>query len=413
MIRSCLVAGVLFVGHGWPAVQAGDWPEFRGPAQGRYDGMPIPTQWAPDRNVAWKKAIPGLGWSTPAIVQGKIYLTTAVANGADYSLRALCLDAASGTIVWNKEVFVQEGRNAPRVHAKNSHASPSPIVREGKVYVHFGHQGTACLDLTGKVLWRNRDLKYTPVHGNGGSPLLDDGKLFFACDGSTDPKVAALDAATGKILWQTPRSWDSTKKFAFCTPVLIEVGGAKQVVLPGAGGVAAYDPKNGSEIWKVEYDGYSVVPCPVFGHGMVFLSTGYDAPSILAIRVDGKGDVTTTHVAWRLKRGAPHNPSPLLVGDELYLVSDQGLASCVDAKTGTVHWQERVPGGYSSSPIFANGHVYFQNETGVVTVVRAGTTFKEVAKNSMKERTLASLAAADGALFLRTEKALYRIEEKK
>ena len=392
---------------------AGDWSEFRGPtAQGVYDGKPLPTQWAPDKNIVWQTPIAGLGWSSPAIVGGKIYLTTAVPKDNDYSLRAICLDTASGKALWDEEIFQETATYSPRVHSKNSHASPSPIVHAGRIYVHFGHQGTACLDLNGKAIWKNRELKYPPVHGNGGSPVLVDDRLIFSCDGASNPFVAALSAADGKLLWKTPRSWDSTKKFAFATPLAIEVSGKTQVVLPGAGGVAAYDPKSGQEIWKVTYDGYSVIPRPVYGFGMVFLSSGFDSPTLLAIRVDGTGDITDTHVAWRMKKGAPLSASPLLVGNELYVVSDNGLASCLDAKTGKVHWQERVPGGYSASPLFANGHVYFENEKGVVTVVKAGTKFETVAKNTIPERTLSSLAAADGALYLRTDKALYRIENK-
>lgn len=395
------------------SASAADWPEFRGPTgQGLYAGKPLATHWGPGKNIAWRTTIAGLGWSSPAIVGGKIYLTTAAPVDANYSLRAICLDAPTGKIVWEEEIFQETASYSPRVHNKNSHASPSPIVRGGRIYVHFGHQGTACLDLNGKAIWKNRDLKYPPVHGNGGSPALVGDQLIFSCDGASEPFVAALSASDGKLLWRTPRTWDSSKKFAFATPLAVEVAGKTQVVLPGAGGVAAYDPKTGAEIWKAAYNGYSVIPRPVFGHGLVFLSSGFDSPVLLAIRVDGTGDVTDTHVAWQLKRGAPLSASPLLVAHELYMVSDGGQASCVDAKTGKVHWQERVPGGYSASPLFANGNVYFENEKGVVTIVKASTKYEMVAKNTIPERTLASLAAADGVLYLRTDKALYRIENK-
>lgn len=390
-----------------------DWPEFRGPtAQGHYHGKPLPTTWSEGKNICWKTPIPGLGWSSPALVNGRVYLTTAVPQGADHSLRALCLDAATGKIIWDVQVFHQDGKTAPPIHSKNSHASPSPIVSGDRIYVHFGHQGTACLDLAGRIVWSNRDIRYAPVHGNGGSPVLVDGLLIFSCDGADRPFVVALDASTGKERWRTPRSWDAAKKFAFCTPLVIEVQGQKQVFLPGAGGAAAYRPSDGREIWRVRYDGYSVVPRPVYGHGMVFFGTGYDTPSFLAVRVDGQGDVTDTHIVWQLRRGAPLNPSPLLVGDELYLVSDQGLASCVDAHTGKVHWQERVPGAYSSSPLWATGGlIYLLNETGQATILRAKPTFEVVARNKINERTLASLAAVDGLLLLRGDAALYAIQE--
>jgi outer membrane protein assembly factor BamB len=395
------------------AVSAADWPEFRGPtAQGLYDGKPLATKWSPTRNITWNQSIAGLGWSSPAIVKGRVYLTTAVPKEGSFSLRLICLEASSGKTVWDREVFDQDGAHSPSIHAKNSHASPSPVVCDERIYVHFGHQGTACFDVNGNELWKTRELKYPPVHGNGGSPLLLGDRLIFSCDGASNPFVVALSAAEGKVLWKTPRTFESVKKFAFATPLAIDVLGKTQVVLPGAGGVAAYDPKSGSEIWKVRYDGYSVIPRPVFGHGMVFVSSSFDSAAMLAIRVDGSGDVTDSHVAWQLKRGAPHSASPLLVGDELYLVSDRGQASCVDAKTGKVHWQESVKGGYSSSPLYANGKVYFENETGTVTVVKADKKFEVLAQNAMNERTMASLAAADGAIYLRTEKALYRIEEK-
>jgi len=411
MLRHVIAAAVI-IASSFQSLAA-DWPEFRGPTtQGRYEGPPLPTRWSETENVVWKQPIPGLGWSSPVIVGKRIYLTTAVPQGANHSLRTLCLDIDGGKTVWDKEMFVQEGKTAPRIHGKNSHASPTPIVRDGKIFVHFGHQGTACLWLDGKILWRNREQRYAPVHGNGGSPLLVDDLLIFSCDGASNPYVVALDIATGKQRWKTPRSVESTKSFAFCTPTLIDINGAKQVVLPCAGGVIAYEPKSGKEIWKVRYDGYSVIPRPVFGHGLVYLSTGYDTPQLLAIRVDGAGDVTDSHVAWRLSRTAPHSPSALLAGDELYIVSDRGIASCLDAKTGAVHWSERLPGAYSASPMLANGMVYFLNEEGTATVVKAEKTYQHVARSEVKERTLASFAAVDGALYLRTDKHLMRIEEK-
>jgi len=398
------------------SLRAGDWPEFRGPtAQGIYAGKELPTEWQAGKNIAWKKKIPGLGWSSPAVVEGRIYLTTATPGTVSVSaqsLRALCLDAATGNTIWNQEVFKQSA-DAPRIQSKNSHASASPLVYAGKVYIHFGHQGSACLNAAdGKVIWTSRELHYAPVHGNGGSPVLVDGMLIFSCDGASDSLVAGLDAATGAVKWSKPRTWDSQKKFAFCTPLAIAVDDRKQVVLPGAGGVAAYDPSTGNEIWKVHYSGYSVVPRPAFAHGLVFVSTGFDSPSLLAIRVDGQGDVTRSHVAWTIKNGAPRNASPLVVGDELYMVADSGLASCLDAKSGKVHWQERLAGAYSASPLFANDMVYFLSEQGLTTVVKAAKQFEIVARNALSEKTLASCAAADGALYLRTDQHLYRIEKK-
>lgn len=396
---------------GSDSVSAVDWPQFRGPAgQGISNARNVPLNWSSSSNIVWRTEIPGRGWSSPILWRGRLYLTTAVsaAEKDNPSLRALCLDRASGKILWNTEVFVHTG--STYIHNKNSHASPTPVVENDRLYVHFGHQGTACLDLDGKVLWRSTILKYSPVHGSGGSPILVDDALIFSCDGASDPFVAALNKKTGQLLWKTPRSFAAKKKFSFTTPLLINANGRSQVISPSSGAVYAYDPKDGRELWRVRYaEGYSVVPRPVFGHGLLFISTAFDNPEVLAIRPDGQGDVTDTHAAWKLAKGAPKTPSMLLVGEELYFVSDAGIASCVDAKTGRVHWAERVGGNYSASPIFADGRIYLQNEEGIGVVLAAGKTFHELARNSLGERTLASYAVTDGALFIRTEAHLYRV----
>jgi outer membrane protein assembly factor BamB len=398
------------------AAAAEDWPQFRGPTgQGIAGDGSYPVEWSTTKNVAWKQAIPGRGWSSPVVCAGRIFLTTAVpvkgSAAGDQSLRALCLDARSGKILWDNEVFLLDGKKAPPIHSKNSHASPTPIADGRRLYVHFGHQGTACLDLEGKVLWRNTELTYAPVHGSGGSPVLVEDALIFSCDGSDKQLVAALDRQSGKVLWRTDRECTYYKKFSFSTPLAIEVKDQKQVVSPFSGAVCAYDPATGGEVWRVRYDGYSVVPRPVFGHGLVFVSSAFDHPTLLAIRPDGQGDVTDTHVAWTLTKGAPNSPSPLLVGDELYLVSDHGVATCLDGVTGKVHWQERLGGTYSASPLYADGKVYFQDEAGTGVVIKAGTRFERLAQNALEEPSLASYAAADGALFIRTEKHLYRVQE--
>jgi outer membrane protein assembly factor BamB len=392
-------------------VHADDWPEFRGPTgQGLVTKGTLPTTWNQVKNVAWKQEIPGKGWSSPVVAGGRVYLTTAVpGDGGDQSLRALCLDTAKGNILWNQEVFYQEATKSPNIHSKNSHASPTPLVRDGKLFVHFGHQGTACLDLGGKILWRNTTLSYAPVHGNGGSPILVDDMLVFSCDGGDKRFVVALNTADGSVRWKTPRTVEAAKKFSFSTPLLIDVGGRRQIISPGSNVVSAHDPVDGKEIWRVRYIGYSVIPRPVYGHGLVFVCTGYDRPSLLAIRPDGKGEVTGTHVVWKTSKSVPHTASLLLTGNELYMVSDAGVASCLDAQTGAVHWQQRLGGSYSASLLLADGKLYFQSEQGTGVVLQAGKEFKLLAKNALDERSLATPAAADGALFIRTEKHVYRI----
>jgi outer membrane protein assembly factor BamB len=387
-----------------------DWPQFRGPTgQGLAGERDLPVEWGPRKNVAWKRAIPGAGWSSPIVCLGRVYLTTAVPVGGDQSLRALCLDARSGRVLWAREVFRQDGRTAPRIHPKNSHASPTPVTDGYRVYVHFGHQGTGCLNPRGRMLWRNTGLRYQPVHGNGGSPILVDDSLIFNCDGADRQFVVALRCGDGTVRWQTPRRSDHHKKFSFGTPLLVPAGGRKLVVSPGSGAVCAYDPATGEEVWRVRTGGYSVVPRPVFGRGLVFVTTGFESPTLLAIRPDGRGDVTGTHVAWKTRRVVPLNPSPLLVGDDLYLLADDGVVSCLDARTGKPYWRERLGGSFSASPLYAAGRIYVQDEAGRGTVLRAGRKFEVLARNDLGERTLASYAAADGALFIRTEKHLYRI----
>jgi outer membrane protein assembly factor BamB len=406
----CLGVGI----NGGAAVRGENWPEFRGPTgQGIATPQGLPLHWTETEHVAWKVPIEGLGWSSPIILDGRIYLTTAVplkdGGPNEESLRALCLDARTGKQLWETEVFEQRGPTASKIHGKNSHASPTPLTDGKRLFVHFGTHGTACLDLNGKVLWRNQELKYAPVHGNGGSPILVDKRLIFSCDGRDVQFVVALDADTGKIRWKTERGIDVPKTFSFSTPLAIEFGGRKQIVSPGPGAVFSYD-LDGRELWRVRYNGYSVIPRPVFDGERVFVSSSYDNPVVFAIRPDGKGDVTDTHVAWKLDKGGPHSASMLVVGTELYFVSDNGIAQCLDARTGDVHWKERVGGNYSASPLYADGRIYFQSEQGEAIVLKAGTTFEELARNPLPERTLASCAVSDGALFLRTDKHLYRIQ---
>jgi outer membrane protein assembly factor BamB len=398
------------------SVPAADWSQFRGPTQdGHADAAKLPTEWDKTKNVAWRAELPGEGWSSPAIAGGKIYVTAAVPGQVkfDYSLRTLCLDAKTGEILWDVEVFKEDGAKAPKIHSKNSHASPTPLVDGEQVFVHFGHMGTACLNAKdGKTLWTQQSLPYSPVHGAGGSPVLAGEKLIFSIDGTDKQMVVALDRKTGEVAWKTPRNTKPAKAFSFCTPLLITEGGVEQLISPGSDVVMSLDPKTGKEIWRVQFSGYSIVPRPVYGNGIVYLSTGYDTPVLYAIKVNGKGDVTNTHVAWKAEKVAPRNASPLLVGNDLYVVTDGGLLTCLDAKTGTERWNERVGGAFSSSPIYAGGLVYLLDETGATTIFKPGESFDLVAKNKLGERTQASYAVDGKALLLRTQQALYRIEKK-
>jgi outer membrane protein assembly factor BamB len=390
------------------SARAEDWPQFRGPTgQGQSAEHGVPFEWSESRNVLWKTPVPGSGWSSPAIADGRIWLTTAVKDRGG-SLRVLAFDVDSGREVVNAQVF--RPRHADPLNAKNTLASPTPIVDGNRVYVHFGADGTAALDTTGQVLWTIR-LSYDSQHGNGGSPVLYHDLLIVNCDGSDEAFVAAIDTRTGKIRWKTPRRQPSDQ--AYTTPLVIRVGDRDQVVSVGAYRAAAYDPASGKELWRVSYaDGFSNVPRPVFGHGLVYIATGFQQPTLIAVRPDGAGDVTKTHVAWTLRRSAPLTPSPIVVGDELYVVNDGGIATCLDAKTGSIHWQQRLGGNFSASPVFADGRIYFLSEEGVTTVIAPGKEFRRLATNSLDGATLASIAISGGSLFIRSHSHLYRIGQK-
>lgn len=410
------LAAILLCSVSGASVWADDWVEFRGPTgQGLATATGLPVRWSATENVAWRAELPGKAWSSPILLKGRVYMTTAVPldsrNDAPQSLRAICLDAAGGDLLWNVEVFRQPA--GVTIHGKNSHASATPVTDGRRLFVHFGTHGTAALELDGNILWKNQDLKYDPRHGSGGSPVLVDGLLVVSCDGLDVQFVTALDQETGRIRWKTPRNTNTDKGFSFCTPLVIDVAGRQQLVSSGSDAVFAYDPHDGSELWKVAFPGgFSVVPRPVYGNGLLFVCTGYNTPSLLAIRPEGAiGDVTETHVAWRSKKSIPNNPSPLLIDNALYLITDNGVATCLDAMTGRQRWQNRIGGDFSASPVFADGKIYLQSEEGEGVVLKANPdAYEELARNALEERTLASYAIAERALYVRSDRALVCIQ---
>ena len=383
-----------------------DWPQFRGPGgQGHSTEQGLPIEWSETKNVAWKTAVPGRGWSSPVVAGGRVWLTTATSVKKDTSLRLMAFDVQSGQPSLDVEVFKIPGTALQ--NPKNSHASPTPIVEGDRVYVHFGAQGTAALSTAGASVWKTQ-LPYESQHGNGGSPELAGDYLIVNCDGFDEAFVVALDKKTGKTKWRADRREPHSQ--AYSTPLAIQAAERAQVVSVGAFNAVAYDPQNGKEIWRVSYpDGFSNVPRPVYGDGLVFIATGFNQPSLLAVRPDGKGDVTKSHIAWKLTRGAPLTPSPIVVGDDLYVVSDNGIASCLDAKTGAVRWQQRLGNGFSASPVFADGRLYFLDEDGRTVVLKPGPAAEPLAVNVLEGPALASIAVAEKSLFIRTGTHLYRI----
>ncbi|HEY6399896.1 MAG TPA: PQQ-binding-like beta-propeller repeat protein [Blastocatellia bacterium] len=380
-----------------------DWPEFRGPTgQGHSDERGLPMVWSETKNVRWKVAIPGRGWSSPAIQGDRIWLTTATEEGK--SLRAISMDRNTGAIMQNVEVF--RLKSLGNLNSKNSQASPTPILEGDRVYLHFGAFGTACLNQSGAVVWKTRLDYDNGQHGPGGSPVIYDDLLIVSCDGQDTQFVIALDKLTGKVRWKKFRQGHQ----AYTTPLVVRLPAGDQVISPGAFRAVSYEPRTGKELWQVSYgDGFSNVPRPVYNNGLVYICTGFQQPSLLAVRLDGRGDVTKSHIKWTLKRGVSLTPSPLLVGDELYMVSDNGIASCIDAKTGAPYWQVRLGGNHSASPIYADGRIYFLSEEGESVVIAPGKEFKELARNQIDGPTLASMAVSGGSIFVRSQTHLYRL----
>jgi hypothetical protein len=411
-----------------------DWPQFRGPGgQGHAAALGLPSSWSEHENVVWKTQLPGRGWSSPVIAGNEIWMTTAVESPASeaeraerikgttnsqplnvagrLSLRAVSVDRRSGRLTADVELLTED--HPQPTHAMNSFASPTPVLAGGRLYAHFGAHGTACLDTaTRQVVWTNRDLVVQHENGPGSSPVLWGDRLIVHCDGSDAQYIAALDTATGRIAWKTDRSGkmnaEPQLKKAYGTPLVIDIAGQPTVVSPAADWLYGYDPATGRELWKVSYGvlGFSIVPRPVAGHGLVFMSTSFTQPQLLAVKLDAREPA----IAWRFAKQMPNMSSPLLVGDEIYTVSDKGIATCLDAHSGKVHWTERLPGNYAASPLLADGKIYISSREGETTVLEPGRTFRKLGVGKLDGQILASPAAVERALYIRTDKALYRIE---
>jgi outer membrane protein assembly factor BamB len=396
-----------------PIDKSSPWPQFRGPSgQGQVDTL-IPVAWGEKKNVAWKTPLPGMDGSSPVISGGMAWVTASVpASGGGLSLRVIGVDLRSGKVKHDVEMF--STAKPPQLHARNSPASPTPAVVGGKVIASFGSDGVGCVDVaTGKVLWRNETLKVEYESGPGSSPIPYKGRVILPCDGADAQFVVALDAATGKVAWKTERPGalkrPPNERRAFSTPLVITVGKQDQLVIPGAQCVYSYDPETGKELWRVAYTGFSNVPRPVFANGLVYVSSGYFTHELMAIRPDGLGDVTATHVAWRYKKGLPNVPSPVFAGGLLFMVSDQGMATCLDGKTGELKWSERLSGAFTASPMVHGSTVYAFADDGKAVLFKVANEFEEVGRNQLDGRIQASPAAVDGSLIVRTDAALYRL----
>lgn len=410
-----ILTAVLATGFGGTLPENDTWPEFRGPSgTGRSDARGLPLEWSESKNVVWKTPIHGRGWSSPVVWGRKIWLTTATPDGKELSV--LCVDRDSGAVLLDSKIF-EVARPDELWRKYNSYASPTPVIEEGRVYVNFGSYGTACLDTTtGEVLWSRRDLPCNHWRGAGSSPILHENLLIIPFDGYDVQYVVALDKKTGKTVWKADRTHDfgtddGDLKKSFSTPTVIDVGGKPQLVTIAAKAAVALDPATGREIWRVRYPNHSTGTRPLFGHGLVYLTNGSPPAQLLAIRPDGAGDVTSSHVAWSWNRGVGQKPSPLLVGDLIFLVHDVGgLVTCLEARTGSEVWRQRIGGRHSASPLFADGRVYVFGEDGVSVAFEPAREYKEVARNRLAAGCMATPAIAGKAFYVRTETHLYRLE---
>lgn len=389
------------------------WPQFHGPnADSIVADADVPLTWSEDENIAWKTAIHDFGWSSPVILGDQIWCTTANETGTEMSV--ICIDRESGDIV--HDILLFNDQEPTDTLLTNSFASPTPCVEEGRVYVHFGTYGTACLDSeTGETIWERRDLNCEHLRGPGSSPLLDGDLLYLPFDGADVQYVIALDKNTGETIWKTDRStdfgdMDGDLRKAYDTPLMIEVNGRRQLVCIGAQAAFAYDPADGSEIWRVLYRGYSNAARPVFDGTRVYISTGFGKASLMAVRPEGQGDVTETHVDWVVPRGIPLKPTPLALDGRLYCCGDDGIFSCLDAETGEAIWQKRLKDKFSATPLIIGDRVYCMGERGTTFVLQTGDEGVILAENVLDEGCMASPAVVGDELYVRTRTHLYRIE---
>ena len=393
-----------------------EWPHFRGPNGDGHATGKIATKWSETENGKWKTALPGEGWSSPVVANGRIWMTTATEEGK--SLRALCVDFASGKLLHDLEVFRDEV--VPAKHRRNSYASPSPVLDGERVYVHFGASGTACLSAKdGSKLWENRELKADFQNGAGGTPALFKDRLLIPFDGMDVQYEVALDTKSGKVAWRSERSAKqklSSKpedmRKAYGSPVILQIDGKPQSLTTAAERLYALDPATGTELWFVDYPGFSNVPLPVSDGRAVYVCTGFMKPELWAIKLGGaKGDATASHVLWKQKAGVPDQSSPVVVGNRLYMVTSGGIASCIDTKDGRIVWKERIGSDFAASPLYTNGHLYFFDATGKCRVIKPGDTFQPIADNELSDGCMASPAVVGDALIVRTKTHIYRIEE--
>ncbi len=435
--RFCLLVLLCFAfPMGERCLGTDEWTQFRGSdtsGVAKPSARP-PVTWDLERDVRWVTKIPGEGWSSPVFDQrGLIWLTTAITETAapeeiekklagdplariktvarSVELLAICVDVRSGEIL--HRITLAQIDDPDVINPMNSYASPTPAIRDGKVICHFGSYGTWCLDdQTGEPIWERKFVVDHSV-GPGSSPVIHDSKVILVCDGMDKQFIAAVELATGADVWKTNRpairAENGEYRKAYCTPLLINVAGETQAIIPGAQWVAGYDPDTGREIWRADHgDGYSVTPMPIYENGVIVFSTGYGRTEYVGVDPSGQGDVTNTHVKWRT-RNAPTMPSFVAQEGSIYSITDKGILNRLDAKTGEIQQRKRIGGNFSASPLLAGGHLYLASREGVVSIVRCDEAMDVVATNQFEGKILASPAVIGDDLIVRTSDRLYRI----
>ena len=378
------------------------WPGWRGPsAQGYVKGSGYPDTWSSTENLLWRVSVPGEGNSSPIVWRDRIFLTTSRTGGRKLSL--LSFRRTNGKRLWETAI-PQHG--IERGHAKNGHASATPITDGKLVYASFGTHGLYAFDFDGKIVWHAQVPKLDNYHGSAGSPVLYQNTVILYQDHQGQSFVVAFHKQTGNMIWRTERD----ARTGWGTPVVIRAGRRDELIVSSQHKVTAYDPATGTELWSVTGNKFEVIPTPVVGHDLVFASSGRAGPTI-AIRAGGRGDVTDTHVVWRSSKGAPFVPSGIIVDEQLYTINDmQAVVTSFEAKTGKVLFQGRLGNapreGFSASPVTVDGKIFFTNDDGETFVLKAGPEFELLHVNRLGARTLASPALVDGRWYFRTKNEL-------
>ncbi len=400
-----------------------NWTHFRGSGlNGMAKGGGYPLSWNDSTNVSWKIPIEGKGWSSPVILNKQVWVTTASEEKKE--MRAICLDLKSGEVVHNKLVFVPE--EFYRIHAINSYATPTPAIEEGRVYVHFGRYGTACLNTeTGEKVWERNDLQCEHIQGPGSSLLLYKDKLIVHMEGTDVQQILALDKLTGETLWMTERpkelydAMPTIGKKAYITPIIIQVKGRPLMISNGSNVCIAYDPETGKELWRIAQGDDSTISMPVESDGMLFFYTsfitgedGKKYAELFAVDPDGEGDIGDTHIRWRMKAPILQLSTPVVVEGLLYTVDAKGVFYQLRASNGEVLWTENLKGKFHSSPLYANGHIYVSSTRGETLVFSLDPEPKLISRNSLEGEIWATPALSDGAILLRTSEFVYRLEDR-